>query len=81
MPAWAPQEYYYYYSEEPNDFSMDGVDVSCAALRRDGFVEDMSCQEGDETTMHSTSALLGPLSRRCAHVLTTHPLLRSGLHL
>ena len=77
VPAWAPEE------DEPNDRTLDGdpVDVSCAALRRDGFMEDMSCQEGDETTLYSTRALLGPLSRCCAHVLTTHPLLRSGLHL
>ena len=82
VPAWAPQEDDAD-SQEPNDWGGgggdSGVGASCAALRRDGFMEDMTCQEGDATAPNS--ALLVPLSRCYTHVLTTHPLLRSGLHL
>ena len=73
VPAWAPQEDEYASDAQPNDQGEAvWVDVSCAILRRDGFAEDRSCQEGDDTTMWSNSALLGPLSR-CRAPSTHHP--------
>ena len=55
--------------------------VACAKMTHAGTMQDRSCSEGDDTTYWSNRALLGPLSRCRTHALTTHPLLRRGLHL
>ena len=61
VPPWAPQENTFTSDAEPDNQGDMGSDVSCAYLRRDGFMEDRSCQEGDETTFWTNGALLGPL--------------------
>ena len=60
VPPWAPQENTFTSDAEPDNQGDMGADVSCAYLRRDGFMEDRSCQEGDDTTMWTNGALLGP---------------------
>ena len=58
VPPWSPAELGN--QGDPDDRGDNGADVSCAMLRRDGTVEDRSCQEGDVTSFWSNSALLGP---------------------
>ena len=62
VPTWVPETRG---GDEDEDQEPDGrgdseLDVSCAALRRDGYLEDLSCREGGISTFWSHSALLLP---------------------